>query len=86
MGEDAKLFINQGIRIMVGDKPVGFAKEGMLTCNIEDDGSTKESGAWRVATTKVATRAAVRLAGSWRDEDIGARKATTVQRDQDCER
>ena len=47
MGEDAKLFIGQGIRIMVGDKPVGFAKEGMLTYNIEDDGSTKESGAWR---------------------------------------
>ena len=46
MGEDTKLFINQGIRIMVGDKPVGFAKEGMLTYNIEDDGSTKESGAW----------------------------------------
>ena len=46
MGEDAKLFINQGIRIMVGDKPVGFAKEGMLTYNIEDDGSTKDSGAW----------------------------------------
>jgi hypothetical protein len=46
MGEHAKLFINQGIRIMVGDKPVGFAKEGVLTCNIEDDGSTKDSGAW----------------------------------------
>ena len=46
MGEDAKLFINKGIRIMVGDKPVGFAKEGMLTYNIEDDGSTKDSGAW----------------------------------------
>ena len=46
MGEDAKLFINQGIRIMVGDKPFGFAKEGVLTCNIEDDGSTKDSGAW----------------------------------------
>jgi hypothetical protein len=46
MGEDAKLFINQGIRIMVGDKPVDFAKEGVLTCNIEDDGSTKDSGAW----------------------------------------
>ena len=46
MGEDAKLFIGQGIRIMVGDKPVGFAKEGMLTYNIEDDGSTKDSGAW----------------------------------------
>ena len=47
MGEDAKLFINEGIRIMVGDKPVGFAKEGMLTCSIEDDGSTKDGGAWR---------------------------------------
>ena len=46
MGEDAKLFIGQGIRIMAGDKPVGFAKEGMLTYNIEDDGSTKDSGAW----------------------------------------
>lgn len=47
MGEDAKLFINEGIRIMVGDKPVGFAKEGMLTCSIEDDGSTKDGWAWR---------------------------------------
>ena len=46
MGEDAKLFIGQGIKIMVGDKPVGFAKEGMLTCSIEDDGSTKDCGAW----------------------------------------
>ena len=46
MGEDAKLFIGQGIRIMVGDKLVGFAKEGMLTYNTEDDGSTKDSGAW----------------------------------------
>ena len=46
MGEDAKLFINQGIKIMVGDKPVGFAKEGMLTYQVEDDGSTKDSGAW----------------------------------------
>ena len=46
MGEDAKLFIGQGIRIMAGDKPVGFAKEGMLTYNTEDDGSTKDSGAW----------------------------------------
>ena len=45
MGEHAKLFINQGIKIMVGDKPVGFAKEGLLTCNIEDDGSTKDSWA-----------------------------------------
>ncbi|MBP5425077.1 MAG: hypothetical protein J6Y33_03275 [Prevotella sp.] len=31
---------------MAGDKPVGFAKEGMLTYNTEDDGSTKDSGAW----------------------------------------
>lgn len=46
MGEDARLFIGQGIRIMAGDKPVGFAKEGMLTYNTEDDGSTKDSGAW----------------------------------------
>ena len=46
MREDARLFINQGIRIMVGDKPVGFAKEGMMTCSIEDGGSTKDSGAW----------------------------------------
>ena len=46
MGEDARLFINQGIRIMAGDKPVGFAKEGVMTCSIEDDGSTKDSGAW----------------------------------------
>lgn len=47
MGEDARLFISQGIRIMVGDEPVGFAKEGMLTYSIEDDGSTKDGGAWR---------------------------------------
>ena len=47
MGEDAKLFIGQGIRIMVGDKPVGFAKEGMLTYSVDDDGSTKDGGAWR---------------------------------------
>lgn len=46
MREDAKLFINQGIMAMAGDKPVGFAKEGMMTCSIEDDGSTKDSGAW----------------------------------------
>ena len=46
MGEDAKLFIGQGVKIMVCDKPVGFAKEGMLTYSIEDDGSTKDSGAW----------------------------------------
>jgi hypothetical protein len=47
MGEDAKLFINQGIKIMVGDKPVGIAKEGMLTCSIENDGSTKDGVGWR---------------------------------------
>ena len=46
MGEDARLFINQGIRIMAGEKLVGFAKEGMLIYNTEDDGSTKDSGAW----------------------------------------
>jgi len=46
MGEDARLFIGQGIRIMAGDEPVGFAKEGIMTCSIEDDGSTKDSGAW----------------------------------------
>ena len=46
MGEDAKLIIGQGIKIMVDDKPVGIAKQGMLTCSIEDDGSTKDSGAW----------------------------------------
>jgi hypothetical protein len=44
MGEDAKLFISEGIRIMIGDKPVGFAKEGMLTYSTEDDGSTKDNG------------------------------------------
>ena len=47
MGEYGKLIIGQGIRIMVGDKPVGFAKEGMLTYSIEDDGSTKDGGGWR---------------------------------------
>ena len=34
------------IRIMFGGKPVGFAKEGMLTYNNEDNGSTKDSGAY----------------------------------------
>lgn len=47
MEEGVKLFINQGIKIMVGDKPVGFAKEGMLTYSVDDDGSTKDGGAWR---------------------------------------
>ena len=31
MGEEGKLIIGQGVKIMVGDKPVGFAKGGMLT-------------------------------------------------------
>lgn len=44
MGEDGKLFIGQGLKIMVGDKPVGFAEGGMLTCQVEDDASTKDSG------------------------------------------
>lgn len=47
MGEEAKLFIGQGVKIMVGDKPVGFAKVGTLTCQVEDDGSTKDSGGWQ---------------------------------------
>jgi len=34
------------IRIMFGGKPVGFAKEGMLTYNNEDEGTTKDSGAY----------------------------------------
>lgn len=46
MGEHGKLFIGQGVKIMVGDKPVGFAKEGMLTYKMEDDGATKDFGAW----------------------------------------
>ena len=46
MDNDAKLFTNGGVRIMFGGKPVGFAKEGMLTYNDEDDGSTKDSGAY----------------------------------------
>ena len=47
MGEDGKLLTNQGIKIIVGDKPVGFAKEGMLTYSVDDDGSTKDGRAWR---------------------------------------
>ena len=47
MGEDGKLIIGQGVKIMVGDKPVGFAKVGTLTCQMEDDGSTKDSGGWQ---------------------------------------
>ena len=46
MEDDAKLFTNGGVRIMFGGKPVGFAKEGMLTYSNEDDGSTKDSGAY----------------------------------------
>jgi hypothetical protein len=47
MGEDGKLIIGQGVKIMVGDKSVGFAKVGTLTCQMEDDGSTKDSGGWQ---------------------------------------
>jgi hypothetical protein len=46
MGEEGKLIIGHGVKIMVGDKPVGFAKEGMLTYSVDDDGSTKDGGAW----------------------------------------
>ena len=46
MGEDAKLFINQGIRIMVGDKPVGIAREGMMTYSIDNDEMTNDDGTW----------------------------------------
>lgn len=46
MREEGKLIIGQGVKIMVGDKPVGFAKGGMLTYQVEDDGATKDSGAW----------------------------------------
>lgn len=38
------------IRVMFGGQLVGFAKEGMLTYNNEDDGSTKDSGAWENPT------------------------------------
>ncbi len=47
MGEDGKLIIGQGVKIMVGDKPVGLAKEGTLTCSVEDDYSTKDCGGWQ---------------------------------------
>lgn len=47
MGEEGKLIIGQGVKIMVGDKPVGFAKGGMLTYQVEDDDSTKDSGLWQ---------------------------------------
>ena len=46
MEDDAKLFTNGDVRIMFGGKPVGFAKEVMLTYNNEDEGSTKDSGAY----------------------------------------
>lgn len=46
MGEDGKLIIGQGVKLMFGDKPVGFAKSGMLTYQEEDDGATKDGGAW----------------------------------------
>ncbi len=41
-----KLIIDQGVKLMFGDKPVGFAKSGMLTYQEEDDGATKDGGAW----------------------------------------
>lgn len=41
MGEEGKLIIGQGVKIMVGDKPVGFAKCGMLTYQVEDDGAQR---------------------------------------------
>ena len=37
MEDDAKLFTNGDVRIMFGGKPVGFAKEVMLTYTDEDD-------------------------------------------------
>jgi hypothetical protein len=46
MGEDGKLFFSQSMGIMVDGKPIGLAKECMLTCSIEDDGSTKDNGVW----------------------------------------
>lgn len=47
MGEEGKLIIGQGVKIMVGDKPVGFAKGGMPTYQVEDDDSTKDCGGWQ---------------------------------------
>ena len=41
-----KLIIGQGVKLMFGDKPIGFAKSGMLTYQEEDDGATKDGGAW----------------------------------------
>jgi len=46
IGEKGKLTINNGIRIMVGDKPVGIAKEGMMTYSIDNDGMTNDDGTW----------------------------------------
>ena len=41
-----KLIIGQSVKLMVDDKPIGFAKSGMLTYQEEDDGVTKDGGAW----------------------------------------
>lgn len=38
--------IGQCVEIMVGDKPVGLAKCGMLTYQGEYDGATNDRGAW----------------------------------------
>ena len=48
MGEEGKLIIGKGVKIMVGDKLVGLAKGGMLTYKVEHDGSTKDSVAWEI--------------------------------------
>ena len=55
MGEEGKLFINQCVKIMVGDKPVGFAKSLMLTYQVEDDGATKDSFSWEITGKAVVT-------------------------------
>ena len=47
MGEKKDLFANLLIMAKGCDiKPLAFAKEGMLTYSMEDEGATKESGAW----------------------------------------
>lgn len=46
MLEEEKLFINKGVKIIGCDKPVGFFKCGMMTYQVEDDGSTKDVGVW----------------------------------------
>lgn len=46
MGEEGKLFIGKGVKIMVGDKPIGIVKEGMMTYSIDDDGMTNDDGSW----------------------------------------